>query len=206
MPRHSFQRQGPTRSIQPKFLIACEGDSEENYLEAIRRDLRLSKDRIIVLNEKGTDPLSVVRTAMEARRGLSRDNLWLPQDTAWAALDGDEHRDNNRDNWHQALDLAQANRVQLALSNPSLELWYLLHYQDQEAHIHRDKAVEELEKHLPYYKKPMTLYPIPSELIAAAIQRAARLAQRNEENRLPFHSNPGSSMGRLVERLLRLRR
>lgn len=206
MSRSFFKRRNSARSIEPKFLIACEGDSEENYIEAIRRDLRLSKDRVIVLNEKGTDPLSIVRTAIEAKEDLQRDNLWLPQDTVWVALDGDEHRDNDRDNWHQALDLAQAKSVQLALSNPSLELWYLLHYQNQEAYIHRDKAAEELEGHLPSYKKPMGLYPVPPDMIAAAIQRAARLAHRNEENGLPFHNNPCSGMGRLVESLLRLRR
>ena len=206
MPRAPFQRRDRPRLTGPKFLIACEGDSEKAYLEAVRQGLRLSNNQIIVLNEKGTDPLTIVKTVIKQREGLQRDELWLEQDSAWAALDGDEHRDNNQDNWFQALDLAQANQIELALSNPSLELWYLLHYQDQEAYIHRDKAIEELEKHVPRYKKPIVLYPGPPGALEAAMLRAGRLAQRNQEAGLPFHSNPCSSMGRLVELLLRLRK
>ena len=206
MPRNPFQRQSRPRSTGPKFLIACEGDGEKAYLEAIRQALRLAGNQIIVLNEKGTDPLTIVKTVINYRQGLQKDGLWLADDTAWAALDGDEHRDNNRENWHQALDLAKANQIELALSNPSLELWYLLHFQDQDAYIHRDKAVAELEKHIPRYKKPMVLFPDPPDPIRIAIQRAARLARRNQEKALPFHNNPCSGMGRLVERLLRLRK
>lgn len=206
MPRVSFQRPIRVRSTGPKLLIACEGDGEKAYLEAIRQSLRLSSNQITVPNEKGTDPLTIVKTVINHRAGLQKDASWLPTDTAWAALDGDEHRDNNPENWHQAIDVAHANRIELALSNPSLELWYLLYFQDQEAHIHRDRAVAELEKHVPNYKKPMPLYPGPPGAIRAAIQRAARLAQRNQENEIPFYTNPCSGMGRLVERLLQLQR
>ncbi len=206
MPRASFQRPIRVRSTGPKLLIACEGDGEKAYLEAIRQSLRLSSNQIIVLNEKGTDPLTIVKTVINHRAVLHKDASWLPTDTAWAALDGDEYRANNPANWHQALDLAQTNHIELALSNPSLELWYLLHYQDQESYIHRDRAVAELERHIPNYKKPMSLYPGPPGAIQSAIQRADRLAQRNNENEMPFYNNPCSGMGRLVELLLQLRR
>lgn len=207
-----YLRQGQVRATGPKFLIVCEGDGEKALLEAVRQDLRLTKDQIIVLNGKGTDPLTIVRTVVGEQRGLRQEGRWLAKstggvgwDTAWVALDGDEHRDNNRDNWHQALDLAQANDVKVAVSNPSLELWYLLYYQNQEAYIHRDKAAEELEKYAPHYKKPMSIYPGPPGALSAAIGRAARLTQRNRENDKPFHTNPCSGMGELVERLLRLK-
>ena len=146
MPRSSFQRQTHVKATGPKFLIACEGDGERAYLEAIRQSLRLSGKQIVVLNEKGTDPLSVVKTVIEYQEGLKSDGTWLRGDSAWAAFDGDEHRDNDPNNWHQALKLAQDNQIELALSNPSLELWYLLHFQDQNAYIHRDKAAAELKK------------------------------------------------------------
>ena len=92
----------------------------------------------------------------------------------------------------------------LALSNPSLELWYLLHFQDQQAYIHRDKAVEELRKHVPQYQKPLPLLVVTSEARQDAIQRAARLDQLNRERGEPFHNNPSSGMGKLIELLLKL--
>ena len=204
MPRSPFSRPTRNRTPGPKFLIACEGDGEKAYLEAIRQSLRLSSKQIIVLNEKGTDPLSIVRAVTEYREVLKCDGGWLKQDSAWAALDGDEHRDNDRENWYQALDLAQAQSINLAVSNPSLELWYLLHFQDQQAYIHRDKAVEELKKHTPRYQKPLPLLSVTSEARQAAVQRAARLAERNREAGRPFYDNPSSGMGKLIESLLKL--
>ena len=206
MPRSAFSRRPPTRSLGPKFLIACEGDSEEAYLEDLRQSLRLSKNQIIVLNEKGTDPLTIVRTVLLQRQGMQKEGLWVAGDTAWAALDGDEHRDNNADNWYQSLDLAQAHQIHFALSNPSLELWYLLHFQDQEAPLHRDKASAELEKHLPSYKKPVSLYSELKSSAQDAIARAARLDQRNLEKEASFYNNPCSGMGKLVAQLLQLQR
>ena len=206
MSRSSFQRQPHPRTIGVKFLIVCEGDGEEAYFKAIRQDLSLPKERIVILNESGTDPRTIIQTVINYKEGLQKSRSWLAGDTAWAAFDGDEHRDNNPENWYQALALAQTKNINLALSNPSLELWYLLHYQDQEASIHRDKALEELRKHAPSYKKPQALYPGPPGAIPLAIQRAARLAQRNEENGQPFHHNPCSGIGLLVELLLQLRK
>ncbi len=106
--------------------------------------------------------------------------------------------------WYQALDLAQAQRINLAVSNPSLELWYLLHFQEQQAYIHRDKAVEELRKHVPQYQKPLPLLAVTPEAQIAAVVRAARLAERSQEVDRPFYNNPSSGMGKLIERLLEL--
>lgn len=204
MPRSSFQRPTRDRMTGPKFLIACEGDGEKAYLEAIRQSLRLSNRQIIVLNEKGTDPLSIVKSVIEHRIALKKEGTWLSRDSAWAAFDGDEHRDNDRENWYQALDLAQAQGINLAVSNPSLELWYLLHFQDQQSYIHRDKAVEELKKHTPQYQKPLPLLSVTPEARQAAVQRAAWLAERNREAGRPFYNNPSSGMGKLIELLLKL--
>ncbi len=104
MPRSPFPRPTRDRTTGPKFLVACEGDGEKAYLEAIRQSLRLSNSQIVVLNEKGTDPLSVVRAVIEHQQGLQSDGRWLEGDSTWAAFDGDEHRDNDRENWYQALD------------------------------------------------------------------------------------------------------
>lgn len=204
MPRSSFQRPTRDRTTGPKFLVACEGDGEKAYLEAIRQSLRLSDRQIIVRNEKRTDPLSVIRSVIEHRTGLKKEGRWLEGDSAWAAFDGDEHQANDDANWNQALDLAQADHITLALSNPSLELWYLLHFQDQSASIHRDKAVAELKKHVPNYRKPLPLSSVTPEARQDAVQRAARLDQRNREMGRPFHNNPSSGMGKLIELLLKL--
>jgi len=90
------------------------------------------------------------------------------------------------------------------VSNPSLELWYLLHFQDQSAYIHRNQAVAELKKHVPNYRKPLPLLSVTPEECLTAIQRAARLEERNEEAGRLIYNNPSSGMGKLIELLLKL--
>lgn len=48
----------------------------------------------------------------------------------------------------EALDLAERNGVAIALSNLCLELWFLLHFQEQRAWIHRHSAQAMVRGHL----------------------------------------------------------
>jgi len=199
----AFSRQSRARQIAPKILVACEGEGEEAYLNAIRIGARLSKDQIVVLNEKGTDPFTIVETAVNSKEQFRREGRWQKQDTAWAVFDGDEHIDNDPDNWHRALDYAKAHKVNLAINNPSLELWYLLHFRDQEANIHRDRAIAELKNCYPTYEKPMCLYPVSLEALSQAILRASKLEDNNSRHERPFHCNPCAGIFRLVQQVLR---
>jgi hypothetical protein len=56
-----------------------------------------------------------------------------------------------------AKQLAIDNDVALAVSNPCFELWALLHFSDQRAHIERDKLQSQLQRHLPGYDKELEL-------------------------------------------------
>lgn len=61
------------------------------------------------------------------RRRLHDQARWENRDSAWVVLDGDEHIQNDPQNWHAALQLAEGSDIHLAVSNPCFELWYLLH-------------------------------------------------------------------------------
>ncbi|MGA9655397.1 MAG: RloB domain-containing protein [Polyangia bacterium] len=55
----------------------------------------------------------------------------------------------------EALELAKKSRVQVALSNPCIELWALLHFQDQNERIHRHEAQHALKAFMPKYDKAL---------------------------------------------------
>ena len=61
-------------------------------------------------------------------------------DSAWAVYDGVEHFNNNPADWHEAINLARARKINLAITNPSFEFYYLLHFQDQMGWLERDEA------------------------------------------------------------------
>lgn len=66
----------------------------------------------------------------EARRGRGR-----ASDEYWCVFDVDQHP-----NVGAVIEKALANGIGVALSNPCIELWFILHFQDQTAHIERSNA------------------------------------------------------------------
>lgn len=207
MPRKLNRRQ-PIRNPTQKILIACEGSkTEPGYFESIRRELRLRTLQIIVLPHQGrTDPHSIIERVIEERKEMKRNQAWTEGDSAWAVFDGDEHIEQSLDNWRSAIVLATKQKIQLAITNPSFEFWYLIHFQDYFAQITRDRVMNLLEKHIPNYDKSMCLYPKPLKpLTEQAIQRAERIAAQIQRDELDEHSNPCcSGLPKLIQSLLGL--
>lgn len=205
MARHSFSRSRNPRKVGRKVIIVCEGDTEEIYFEAIRRFKRLQTLKIRVVNPDFSDPENIVKLAVELRDEAKRLKNWLDKDEAWAIFDGDEHIANNIQNWNRAVILAAKETINLGISNPSFELWYLLHYQNQTGNIHRDKARRDLTKHLPAYDKTKDFYE--SHFRARTDQaetRAKKLLLNIQKNGLNTYSNPSTQIHLLVETLSKL--
>jgi hypothetical protein len=201
-----FSRPNASRVIGRKVLIACEGTKTEYlYFQAIRSSLRLPTLQVVVVRPDGTDPLNVVRKAVVEKRRLKKDLAWVTNDQAWAVFDGDEHRDSNRANWNDAIQLAASNDIKLAISNPCFELWYILHFQDCERALNRVDALRLLRKHIKEYAKGIVPWPNPLQpLTSTAIQRAQFLAAKYERDGFDPYYNPSSGISRLVETLLAL--
>ena len=202
----SFQRSAPQRQTGTKIIIACEGSSTEpGYFGGLRETKNLSDKRVIIPPHVGTDPLTVVNSAIDARDGQKRGNGWGKKDEAWAVFDGDEHKQRDPENWNNAIQKAAGRSIHLAISNPCFEFWYLLHFREHNANLTRQKARELLKHHVPDYEKADRLYPHPlGPLTMEAIQRAKQIAARAEGDGLPLHTNPGTNVWGLVETLLSL--
>jgi hypothetical protein len=203
-----LNRRPPNRDIVRKIVVACEGSkTEPGYFESIGRELRLRTLRIILLRHQGkTDPRSIIERAIEKRQEMKQDRAWTQGDTAWAVFDGDEHIEQSPENWKSAIALAKKQKIQLAITNPCFELWYLIHFRDHFSQITRDRVINLLVKHIPNYDKSMCLYPEPLKpLTEQAIQRAEQIAAQIQRDELDEHSNPCcSGLPKLVQSLLRL--
>jgi hypothetical protein len=84
----------------------------------------------IEVQGKGAVPSTLVTAAIElrdkSRNDASKHNdSNLRFDETWVVCDVDAHHGLN-----DALALAKSNEIQVALSDPCFELWYLLHRQD----------------------------------------------------------------------------
>jgi hypothetical protein len=93
--------------------------------------------------------------------------------------------------------------VDVAWSNPSFEIWYLLHFQFRNTGIHRDDVVEKLGECLQraYVKSDKSLFSSLFPKLNDAIRNANRLLRRAEEEKLPAQVNPATTVVVLVEKL-----
>jgi hypothetical protein len=59
------------------------------------------------------------------------DECWCVFDVEWP---------QNHPHLREAVQLAKDNGIRLAVSNPCFELWLILHFEDQTAHLNTDQA------------------------------------------------------------------
>lgn len=172
--------------------------TETDYFNHLRRELRGSLVSIEISDERG-DPLRLVqeaakirdRAAAQARR-LRDDNLRF--DSVWCACDVDEHQ-----RLPDAIRLARSAGINMAVSNPCFELWPLLHFEDQTAHVHGRQLRDSLRRHLPGYEKKLSC-----ERLNEGRQEACRRAEALDQMHARFEREPGSNPSTGVWRLVKL--
>lgn len=193
----SIRRRGPTREPKQRILIVCEGEeTERGYFKAFQHEVRNPRVHVEVASETG-EPLQVVdiavrlkkRAATEAREQRDENLRW---DQVWGVVDVDEHAGLGA-----ARQLAVENDIDLAISNPCFELWALLHFQEQRAHLECDKAQAALRRHLPGYDKGLD-FPKLHPGYANAVRRAQALDAEAQRQKAPGR-NPTTGVYRLTE-------
>jgi hypothetical protein len=197
-PRPALSRRRTTPQRR-ELLVFTEGErTEDGYLVHWRRTYR---DRVLVTIDgfHGT-PLSLVDRAAEAKRREARDEKkgrGRAHDEVWCVFDNDEHP-----NIAEALDKAAANGIGIVLSNPCIELWFVLHFANQTAHIERGDA-QRLSRQLLGCDKVLTGPALAalSDRHDDAKQRAQQLDAKHIGDGSPPRSNPSSNMWELIERI-----
>lgn len=132
------------------------------------------------------------RGKRESRRGEGR-----VHDEIWCVFDIDEHP-----YVPQAVDKAYANGINLAVSNPCIELWFILHFEDQTAHLERG-AAQNRSRDLLGCDKTLTrdAHDLLVAGFAGAKERAQHLDTKHHGDGSPPRSNPSSNMWQLVDRI-----
>ncbi len=193
----SLRRRRPSREPKPRFLIVCEGEvTEPHYFNEFRR---LSRKLIDLKIVPAGVPKTVVQQAVKLKNKSeemakrSKDEN-LRYEYVWCLFDIDEHP-----NVDDAKQQARDNFLNVAISNPCFELWLLLHFQDQNAHIGRKPLKHLCIKHMPgYVKTPFCGALFPN--LHLAIERAATLDKRHESNN-KIGANPSTGVYRLIQQI-----
>lgn len=199
-PSRSMKRPYNRRFRKSRFLLLCEGEvTETDYFKDLARLLRSSLIEVEVAREIRKDPKRLVelandRRALAKREARRANDSSLAYDEVWCVFDVDNHA-----RLKEAINQASSLSIDLAISNPCFEIWILIHFQDQWAHITGDKVCEYVKRHIPNYEKHLDLPKVKGKA-CGAIKRAKQMEDRAASNGNHW-ANPSSGVWRLVSNL-----
>ncbi|MDP1712323.1 MAG: RloB family protein [Candidatus Nanopelagicaceae bacterium] len=195
-PKLNSQFARPATPPQVTYILICEGKTEEQYFKQWERLLR-GKAKFRILGSVGS-PITLVERAIAEKKYLVRSGIKASDLRVWCVGDRDDHH-----RMIEALDHARRKDIQYALSIPCIELWFLLHFEDQRAHLHRDEAIRRSKDHLdiPTKNLPSAALDILFQNVDTAVQRATHLERMHASNGSGPLENPRSLLHILVSQL-----
>jgi hypothetical protein len=181
-----------------QIIVFAEGKKTETIYLTHWNRLYREKAIVNIAIHEHTTPFELVRSAADRRRQDLREakrGRGAAFHQYWCMFDIDEHPKIS-----DALDMAIANSINVALSSPCLELWFLLHFDAQTAYLHRREA-QRRSKELLGCDKVLTLAAL-EQLVAnyeSAKSRAQALALKHAADETPKPWNPHSDVWELID-------
>jgi RloB-like protein len=182
-----------------RLLVFTEGEqTETSYLLAWSRVLRHLVE--VEISPDHGAPQTLVALARNAKVGSDREfkrGRGRQYDEFWCVFDVDEHPGLD-----EALRQATVAGISVAVTNPCIELWFLLHWVDQTAYTHRHDVQRAAAQYIGTGKR---LDPTAAVALIKryefARERACELDRMHALNGSPAGSNPSSSVWRLIDSL-----
>jgi hypothetical protein len=160
------------KAINPNFFVFCEGKTEEAYVGYIRTKYRLP----IMIDAK----IAGNRITEKYIHNYKRNKANHPKDKTFLVYDLDVPEILRK--------LQAIKNAVLLCSNPSFELWYLLHKDEQKAEITSLSVLQRLKTHLPNYHKGL----LNKELKNAIEEGQEKAIGR--ASKLPEFKNPSTQL------------
>ena len=178
MSRKRSVRKPENRTTNPVYWIFCEGESEKAYAKYLKGKYRATLVEFKYIVRNSVDVKKIKSKTSDKNFDKKKDKIFLMYDLGVGSTS------QNPSQKLQEIKKAADPHVELLVSNPCFELWYLLHFEDQRAHIDCKNCENRLKKHLPNYKKA----EVPKGLRdgqCTAIERAEKLEE---------YKNPSTSV------------
>lgn len=194
------KRSNRQRRERREIYVCVEGNTEDQYLTDWSRRMR----RTVWLNIDPirADPRTLVSRAREVKRDQEyeeRHGRGKKFDEYWCVFDVDEHQ-----NISEAIEEARLGGISVAVSNPCIELWFVLHFERQTAEIDRFVAQRKSRGYL-RCEKNLSRNAL-AELFArheTALINEEHVADRHVSAGNGRQANPSSGLRGLVSSILR---
>ena len=198
MPRPKLEEVQTDKS-QPStavFVIGCGGTSEERYFSLLVGDNPNVSVRML---PPGKDHLSTPRQTVERVDDFWRNFELEEGDQVWIVLDVDDFFDaGNKIQTLDAIDDARQKKYQVVVSNPCLEIWFLMHTEEV---ITPWQRCDELVKHLRLKQGSYQKTRFDVEFYRPFTREALVRAKRNSDVTQMPPTNPGTQIYLLIEAL-----
>ena len=189
------------RNTFNKYIVLCEGrKTEKLYFENYQS--RTNNLIVKVMESPYKNAIGIIEYAQHLveKHGLNMDE----GDLIYCVFDRDS---NTGDELLEAYDKATANDIQICLSNPCFEIWFLLHYEYIITRIEYPSIKDKLKKHMGRnYKKNSDVYPIILDKRNIAIENASKLVKYHKSQGTPLCSiecNPFTQVPGVISKLLK---
>lgn len=125
------------RMLNPTFYVFCEGETEKEYINYLRSRYRIP----IEIKSK----ISGSKISQRFVTNYLSDKIFTNHDKIFLFYDEDVKEVIEK--------LKKIDDSKLLLTNPCVELWFILHMQDQRKSLSSDECVRILKKYWKDYKK-----------------------------------------------------
>lgn len=168
------------KKINPHFWVFCEGETEEAYVCLLRSKYRIPIEIVPkIIGNKITH--RIIKNSKQGKPTHDKDKDFLMYDADVT----------------QVLEkLKSIKTAVLIASNPSIELWFLLHFKNQTVNITTDNCIRQLSNRTRnIYKKGV----IDAQLEIKLFENLTKACERAKE--LILFNNPSSNMNIFIEEL-----
>lgn len=174
----SRRRKSRGKKINPTLFIFCEGETEVSYINFLKTKYRIPSIHI-------RPKISGNKITAEYINNYKKDKPTDEKDMNFLLYDLDVP--------NMLQKLKKIDNSILLVSNPSIELWFLLHYKNQTANTDNAYCLKELKNRNRTYKKGLIDNKLKEKLNLKrddAVKRAKKLTD---------YKNPSSTIYKLIE-------
>ncbi len=225
--KEAFARQKENKNKIADVIIACEDETSAPtyfrlFVAELIRNKIITQDSFVIADHGHTNPSGVLKDLMTHKCTSGKtykdfEHKWIVIDRDIARVNGGGHTVQD---FNEAIQKAKKLKVEVAYSNDSFELWYLLHFCYRDTQILRDEILDEVIVRLKAknqykfsklnkdnIKEANYTKLIFEELVDLqddAVRNATKLLDSYGDGHSPEKDNPSTTVHRLVEVLLGL--
>ena len=188
-----------SRNRRKMILIGAEGknETEVTYFKEFNRKQKTYT--IKAAKGNSTDPKGIVEDTVNSV--IHEELDFAEGDMAFCVFDTDTNL-SKQSQIDEAIRLADRNGVEVVLSIPCFEIWFLQHFENSTGQLTSNGAIERLLKYIPDYQKSANVFYKLEPHMDVAIRNAKNLEKHHSNignHPRNIECNPSTEVYRLVE-------